>query len=131
MCDAKGESFSYTGIQMRILVTGRRVDGRSALQLFLKNQPDLDVVADAADTQTLLTKAEATLPDVILLDWDLCDRPLEELISVLHLLENRPGVILINVTLESKQAAIDAGADAVVLKGDAPKSLLIAIESTS
>ena len=115
---------------MRILVTGRRVDGRSALQLFLKNQPDLDVVADAADTQTLLTKAEAALPDVILLDWDLCDRPLEELISVLHLLENRPRVILVNVTLESKQAAIDAGADAVVLKGDAPKSLLIAIEST-
>ena len=79
---------------MRILISGCRADDRSTLEFFLQNKPDLDVVAEAADIQVLLTQAEATQPDVILLEWALCDRPLEELISALHLLESQPGVIL-------------------------------------
>lgn len=114
---------------MRILISGCRADNRSALELFLQNKPDLDVVDEAADIQTLLTKAEATQPDVILLDWDLGDRPLEDLISALHLLESQPGVILINATRESKKNPVPAGVDALVVKGDPPKNLMIAIET--
>ena len=114
---------------MRILVTGCRAEGRSALELFLQNRPGLDVVAEAGDIQTLLTQAEAAQPDVILLDWDLCDRPLADLISALHLLESQPGLIVINAPAESKQAALAAGADAFVVRGASPKGLLIAIES--
>ena len=114
---------------MRILVTGCRAEGRSALELFLHNRPGLDVVAEADDIQTLLTQAEATEPDVILLDWDVCSRPLADLISALHLLESQPGLILINAPAESKQAALAVGADACVVKGAPPKSLLLAIES--
>ena len=114
---------------MRILVTGYRVEGRSALELFLHNRPGLDVVAEAGDIQTLLTQAEAAQPDVILLDWDVSSRPLADLISALHLLESQPGLILINAPAESKQAALAAGADACVVKGAPPKSLLLAIEA--
>ena len=114
---------------MRILISGCRADDRSTLEFFLQNKPDLDVVDEAADIQVLLTQAKATQPDVILLDWGLCDRPLEELISALHLLESQPGVILINATRESGQAGLTAGADAFVVKGDPPKSLMIAIET--
>ena len=114
---------------MRILVTCRRADGRFALELFLQNRPGLDVVAEADDIQTLLTQAEAAQPDVILLDWDVCSRRLADLISALHLLESQPGLILINAPAESKQAALAVGADACVVKGAPPKSLLLAIES--
>ena len=113
---------------MRILISGRRANERSALDLFLQNR-GLVVVAEAADIQTLLIQAETTQPDLILLDWALSKRPLEEIISALHLLESRPGVILTNVTPESEQAVLSAGADAFVIKGDPPKSLSIAIES--
>jgi DNA-binding NarL/FixJ family response regulator len=114
---------------MRILISGYRADDRSALELFLQNKPDLDVVAEAADIQILLTQAEATQPDLILLEWDLVDRPLEELISALQLLESQPGVILINTTRESKKTPVPAGVDALVIKGDPPKNLMIAIET--
>jgi DNA-binding NarL/FixJ family response regulator len=97
--------------------------------LFLQNRPDLDVVAKADDIQTLLTQAEATQPDVILLDWDLCNRAPADLMAALHLLFSQPGLILINAPAESKQAALAAGADACVVKGAPPKSLLLAIES--
>jgi DNA-binding NarL/FixJ family response regulator len=114
---------------MRILISGCRADNRSALELFLQKKPDLDVVASVGDFQSLLTQANTSHPDIILLDWDLCDRPLEELISALHLFESQPGVILISVTRESGQAGLTAGADAFVVKGDPPKSLMIAIET--
>ena len=114
---------------MRILITGRRADVRSALGNFLRNKLDLDEVVEAANIQTMLTQSESTQPDIILLDWDSCDRPLEDLIPALHMLESRPGVVLINETYKTKKAALDAGVDAVVLRGDPPKSLLIAIES--
>jgi DNA-binding NarL/FixJ family response regulator len=124
-------NLTNTGVEqlMRILVTGRRADARLALELFLRNRPDLDVVAEADDIQALLTQAEATQPDVILLDWDLCNRPLADLISALHLLFSQPGLVLINAPAESKQAALASGADACVVKGAPPKSLLLAIES--
>jgi DNA-binding NarL/FixJ family response regulator len=121
---------SRQAAHLRILITGRWADGRSALELFLKRRPGLVVVAQADDIRTLLTRAEATQPDVILLDWDLCDRWPEILISALHLLvESRPRVIVINVAPESKQAALAAGADGFVLWEDPPKRLLTAIET--
>ena len=113
---------------MRILISARRASERSALTLFLQNR-GLVVVAEAVDIQTLLIQAETTQPDIILLDWDLPNRPLEDFISALHLLESRPGIIFTNVTPGSEQAALLAGADAFVVKGDPPKSLSIAIES--
>jgi DNA-binding NarL/FixJ family response regulator len=114
---------------MRILITGRRADVRSAIRIFLHNQPDLDVVAEASDIRTLLTQAETTQPDVILLDGDMCDRPLEELIPALHGLEPQPGVILLSSPSGSKPAALAAGADAFITKDAPPKNLLIAFES--
>ena len=113
---------------MRILISARRASERSALTLFLQNR-GLVVVAEAVDIQTLLIQAETTQPDIILLDWDLPNRPLEDFISALHLLESRPGIIFTNVTPGSEQTALSAGADAFVVKGDPPKSLSIAIES--
>ena len=115
---------------MRILITGRRSDARSAMRFFLGSKlASDDVVAEAADLGTLLTQAEATHPDVILLDRDLCDQPLEQLIPTLQLLEPRPVVFLVNIRPESQPFAKAAGVDAIVLTGDPPKSLLIAIES--
>ena len=114
---------------VRILISGRRAGGRAALELYLRHKPDLDVVAKAADVRTLLARAEATQPDVVLLDWNLCDRPLEELVSALHHLENRPGVILTNAAPEAKTTALAAGAGAFVARGQDPKSLLLAIET--
>ena len=81
---------------VRILISGRRANMRAALELYLQHKPRLDVVAEAADIPILLARSEATQPDVVLLDWDLCDRLLEELVSALHQLESRPGVILTN-----------------------------------
>jgi DNA-binding NarL/FixJ family response regulator len=52
-----------------------------------------------------------------------------DLISALRHLDFHPAVIALDVRLETEQAALAAGADIYVFKGDPPKRLLIAIES--
>ena len=115
---------------MRILITGRHSVARTAMKFFLQRKLDSDdVVAEAADPQTLLIQVAEAQPDVILLDWEMYGRQLEQLLPELQLLEPQPGVILINARPESQQAAIADGVDAIVLKDKPPKSLWIAIES--
>jgi DNA-binding NarL/FixJ family response regulator len=114
---------------MRILISGCRADDRSALELFLQNKPDLDVVASVGDFQSLLTQANTSHPDIILLDWDMCNQPIEELVPTLQNLEDQPGIILFNTTRESKKTPVPAGVDALVVKGDPPKNLMITIET--
>lgn len=114
---------------MRIMITGLREDVNSALELFLQNKTNLEVVAKATDVQTMLTQAEATHPELILLDWNLSDQSLGELIQSLQKPNFQPGIILINAEPEMKREALAVGADALVEKGDPSKSLLIAIET--
>jgi DNA-binding NarL/FixJ family response regulator len=76
-----------------------------------------------------MTQGEAQRPDLVLLDEDLAGGPMGETISALRRLDFPPAVIAISGRLESEQAALAAGADAFVSKGDPPKRLLIAIES--
>lgn len=114
---------------MRILIAGRKADFCSALELYLQNKTDVDVVATVTDYQTMMTRAQATLPDIILLDWHLSNRSQEEVIRTLRQLDFEPGVILINVGPEYQELALVAGADDVVLNDGPAKNMFLAIEA--
>ena len=105
----------------------RWADLRSALSFYLKNKLDLDEVAEATDLIDMYAQAEASPFDVILLDWNLIDEPMEAIRQTLRHFET--GVILFNVPPEDQLTSLAAGADAVVLRGDPAKKLLIAIET--
>ena len=119
----------FNKLLMRIMIAGPREDTSSALEMYLENRPNLEVVAKANDLQTTLNLVGETRPGIVLLDRNLTGQPLEELIQTLQQLDPQPGIILINSEPEFKQAALAAGAQAVVVKGDPPKSLLLAIET--
>jgi DNA-binding NarL/FixJ family response regulator len=113
--------------QTRILIAERQAATRSALSGFLKGQPGLDVVGETADSQELLDQIEATCPDLALLDWDLPGEPGGALIPGVRQTGCQPRVIVLGVRLEAAPAALDAGANEFVYKGDQPSRLLIAI----
>jgi DNA-binding NarL/FixJ family response regulator len=115
--------------QTRILIADRQAALRSAIRLFLEKQPHLHVVGEAADVQELLSQIETTQPDIILLDWGLGDRSRADPIRVLHQLDGRSGVIVLDVQPESAPAALAAGANAFVSKGNPPHDLLAAIHA--
>ena len=122
---------------MRIFIADDQIKVRSALRLLLEQEPGLRVVGEAAETESLLAQAEATQPDLMLLDWELPNLvgvnsstgSGSRLLAALRARCPRLVVIALSGRLEARQAAMTAGADAFVSKGDPPERLLAALQA--
>ena len=108
---------------MRVLLADHHPSTLWALRSLVGKQQGLTVVGDATEAKSLLTQAEALKPDLVLLDWELPGRA-ADLIDVLHAIDPRPKVVAMSSRLETGRAALAAGADAFVSKGDEPDWLL-------
>ena len=115
--------------QARILIAESRAVARLALSGFLRSQQNLNVVGEVDNGLDLMAQVEAICPDIMLLDWDLAGQSAPDLVLALRDLDCQQSVIVIAIRQELAQAALDAGADALVYKGDGPKRLLTAIRS--
>jgi DNA-binding NarL/FixJ family response regulator len=114
---------------MLILLADDQAKVRSALRLLLEQVPDVEILGEAVDTTGLLDWVKAADPDVVLLDWELPGLPAVALLPLLHV--HRPGlkVIALSGRPEVSGAALEAGADAFVSKGDPPECLVTAIDA--
>ena len=116
---------------MRILLADDQPKMRFALRLLLERQAGEDVVGEAVDTEELLVQAEASRPDLLLLDWELPGLPLVDLLPVLRGACPNLIVIALSGQPDARGAALLAGVDAFVSKGDPPERLLVAIHDRS
>ena len=114
---------------MRILIADHQPAVRSAVRLLLGERPELDVVGEAADSEELLVQLERLRPDIILLDSALPGWSPADLFDAFRGLDHHPKVIVLGVQSETGKAALAAGADAYVSKGDPPRRLLTAIRA--
>jgi two-component system response regulator DesR len=112
---------------MRLLIADRQATTRSALKILFREEPDLDVIGEAADSQALLALARSHRPDVVLLDWELPGQPAADLLAALSKLNTRPSVVILSGRPELESSARAAGADAFVSMVDPPKRLLAAL----
>lgn len=114
---------------MRILLADDQTQVRTALQILLKYQADMQVVGEASEGQTLLIQIEQTNPDLILLDWNLPD--LTAIGSVIGLRRTRPDLLIVVLSgrPESRRDALAAKADAFVSKIDQPERLLAVLQT--
>jgi DNA-binding NarL/FixJ family response regulator len=112
---------------MRVILADDQAKVRSALRLLLEHQPDVEILGEAVDTTGLLDWVKAVCPDLVLLDWELPGLPNAALLTRLH--DHCPGlqVIALSSRPGARRAALDAGADTFVSKGDPPERLLIAM----
>ncbi len=113
---------------MRIMIADDQSYVRSALRVLLRQEPDVIVVGEAVNMKQTLEQAAGQRPDLVLLDWEL---PGQNGISVLAKLRAaRPGLVVIALSgrPEARRAALAAGVDAFVSKGDPPEQLLAAVE---
>jgi DNA-binding NarL/FixJ family response regulator len=123
---------------MRVFLADDQAAVRSALRRLLKEEPGLSVVGEAARAEDLLAQASAARPDAVLLDWELPGLPTAydrteqtrgHLLASLQALDTHPKVIALSGRLEARQAALAAGADAFVSKGDPQEQLLTALRT--
>lgn len=112
---------------MRILLADGRPKVRSALRTLLTCQTAPHDMHEATDAHDLLTLAEVSCPDLILLDWELPGLGPTDLIPALRRACPKAAVIALSGRVDARRAAMDAGVDAFVSKGDQPDKLLSTI----
>ena len=106
----------------RVYLADARADERLALRLLLLDLK-MDVVGEAADWSTTLAQAPATRLDMLLVDWDLlpADLGVQSLAGLRLACPNAILVVLISHLDARQQAALSAGADAFISKGETPE----------
>jgi DNA-binding NarL/FixJ family response regulator len=106
----------------RVYLADAHVDECAALRLVLLDLA-MEVVGEAADWPTALTRAPATQLDMLLVDWDLLPTNLgvQSLAGLRLVCPNAIVVVLISHLDARHQAAISAGADTFISKGEMPE----------
>ena len=115
----------------RILIADDHDVVRSGLRTVLEGQPNWEVVAEAADGNEAIFKAIETRPDIAVVDYSL---PLINGIGVTRQIRARlpKTEILIFTMLDDEtimEELVRAGARGYLLKSDAARELISAIES--
>jgi DNA-binding NarL/FixJ family response regulator len=103
-----------------VLLAAPQSDVRAALRLLLLDL-DMGVVGEAADWSTTLALASETWPDMLLVDWELVPLDSGNTLSQLRAVCPAAVVIVLISQLDARQqAALSAGADAFISKGEMP-----------
>jgi DNA-binding NarL/FixJ family response regulator len=104
----------------RVFLADERLEERSALRLLLMDMK-MEVVGEAADWLSTLAQAPVCRIDMLLVDWDLL--PSSPTAALEKLREACPAalvIVLISHLDARQQAALSAGADAFISKGETP-----------
>ena len=110
---------------MRIVLATGDTDLRLAIQLILSEEPGLNIIGSASDCAGFIALIKSTRPDLALVDWDLPGCNIEDLIQQVKSIETETKISLIVLGKRiTKQAAVQAGADDYLVKGDPPDMLL-------
>ena len=116
---------------MRILIADDHEVVRSGLRKILEAQPNWEVVAEAADGKEAITKATETKPDVAVLDYSL--PRINGMEATRQIRARLPKTEVLIFTMHDSEALIQellkAGARGYLLKSDASRHLIAAIES--
>ena len=118
---------------VRILVVDDHATVRQGLKLLIDNQPDMEVIGEAADGHGVLEQANALKPDIVLMDISMPG--LNGLVATRTLKRVQPAVRVIVLTRHDDdtylQELLRAGASGYVLKQSAPTEFLQAIRAVA
>ena len=112
---------------MRVLLADDQSKVRAALRLLLEEELGLSVISEAAEAEDLLAQVQAMQPDLMLLDWELPGLRTDDHLPALRRLCPCLKIIVLSGQPEARRAALAAGTDAFVSKGDPPERLLAAV----
>ncbi len=110
---------------MRIVLATSDNDLQIAIQLILSEEPGLKIIGSASDSEGFIALINSTHPDLALVDWDLPGCNIKDLIHKVKSIETKTKLSLIVLgKSRTKHAAVQAGADDYLVKGDPPDLLL-------
>lgn len=117
--------------QIRILLADDHTVMRRGLRLLLENRPEFAVVAEASDGREAVARAEATQPDVAVLDIAMPN--LSGIEAAQRINADLPHIAIVILSMHSDESyvlrALKAGAKGYLLKDSAEGDLIEAIKS--
>ena len=106
----------------RVYLADTKPEERSALRLLLLDLK-MEVVGKAADWATTLAQVPVSRTDMLLIDWDLLPSAPNAALEELRKACPAALVIVLISHLDARQAALSAGADAFISKGETPERM--------
>jgi DNA-binding NarL/FixJ family response regulator len=117
--------------RLRILVADDHEIVRRGLVSLIKSRPEWEICAEADNGRQAVEKANQSKPDIAILDIGM--PVLNGLEATRQILREHPGVRILILTItdtdQAVQAVLDAGARGFLLKSDAARDLVIAVEA--
>ena len=108
----------------RVFLADAQSDERLAFRLILQDLK-MKVVGEAADWPTVLTQAPATNPDMLMVDWGLvATGSCADLTDLRMACPAALVIVLISHLDAREQAALSAGADAFISKGETSEQVI-------
>jgi DNA-binding NarL/FixJ family response regulator len=106
----------------RVYVADAVTEERSALRLMLLDL-NMEMAGESADWATALAEAPVRFTDILVVDWNLLPRtaPTAALDELRRACPAALVIILISHLEARQQAALSAGADAFISKGETPE----------
>ena len=109
---------------LHVLIADDQSPVRSALRLLLIQEPGATTIDEACDLDEICSLGQELQPDLVLLDWELPNRGGCAALAQMRAIWPCATVIALSGLPEARQAALAAGADAFVSKGDPPEQLM-------
>jgi DNA-binding NarL/FixJ family response regulator len=105
----------------RVYLADAQTDERSALRLVLLDLK-MEIAGEAADWSTTLAQVPLSRTDILLVEWELLPKePVPALIELRKVCPSALVIVLISHLDSRQQAALSAGADAFISKGETPE----------
>ena len=120
--DAAGEFLMYYESMTRVFLADALIEERSSLRLMLLDL-NMEIAGEAEDWPTTLAQAPISRTDMLLVDWDLLPSaaPTAALSELRKACPEALVIVLISHLDARQQAALSAGADAFISKGETPE----------
>ena len=106
-----------------VIIAVRDTDLRLSLDLMLRDEPYLNVLGTATTPDSTLGLIHAESPALVLLEWRMCDRPIEDVLKEIRESHPELKIILLGNRTSQKQLTHHFGADSFLRIGGAPESL--------
>jgi DNA-binding NarL/FixJ family response regulator len=130
--DVAGQPLLQYGSMTRVFLADAQADERKALRVLLRDLK-MEVVGEASDWSGTLDRAPTTGLDMLLVDWAMLPAGLgvKPLADLRMACPNAVLVVLISHLDARHQAALSAGADVFISKGDTPERVAERLQSAA
>jgi DNA-binding NarL/FixJ family response regulator len=112
-----------------VVIAVRDTDLRLSLDFMLRDEPGLNILGTATTLESALGLLRAESIALILLDWHICQRPIEEVFKAIKNSDPQLKIIMFGNRTSQEQLADHLGADAFMRIGGVPDNLLTTIKN--